>query len=317
MKLTKLIGLISASFAIHSEFALAKWPDQSLYRFSSSVSKPQNIVVVNTTAECQDQTLSMMTSVLSYKVDIDVIEKYLLEGISVLKTLLNGKTQFNAMDLMDIATVQLHWFPPAGVDLSGVSLATQFSQMKTIYYSCPILRHTHEWILSIAKVSAQSSQWRTLSQSAIQVWTSLESNTPAVHSLFLEITRAVQAPETLKMLAKLKNEWTTSAPSCQKPKDAPANIKQGKKNAVKAAAMHAAGKVPSRVVGLTSPKPGNSPVFYQQRAAIISSTHANDTNHTAPVMIIDDESAAVASYRVQSWSIMGAVVLIISGAILF
>ncbi|CEP60822.1 uncharacterized protein LALA0_S02e00408g [Lachancea lanzarotensis] len=315
MKLTKLVGLISASFAVHSKFALAKWPDQSLYRLSNSVAKSQNVAVVNTTSECQDQTVSMMTSALSYQVDIDVIERYLLEGVSVLKTLLNGKTQFNALDLMDIATVQLHWFPPTNLDLSKVSLAAQFAQVKTIYYSSPLLRHGHQWIGNIAKTSFQSSQWRTLSQSAIQAWANLESTTPAVHSLFLEVNRIVHAPETLKMFVKLKNEWTKSTPNCQKPIHATVSLKNGKKSAAKA--MAAAARIPSRIVDLGSPKPGNIPVFYQQRSTILNSTDVNHTNLTAPVVIKDDESAAVTSYRFHSWSIMGAAVLVISGAILF
>ncbi|SCV01142.1 LAME_0G14334g1_1 [Lachancea meyersii CBS 8951] len=317
MKLTKIFGISLASFAMYSDLVLAKWPDQSLYGPRQIVAETQNLAATNTTGECHDQTLSMIGSVLSYKVDVDTMETYLLEGMSLLKTLLNGKKQFNALDLMDIAATQIHWFPPAGLDLSDISFANQFAQVKTIYYSSPILRHTHDWVVYVAKASAQSAQWNKLSQCAVEVFKDLESTTPAVHNLFHEIVRVLTAPEVLKLLGNLKNQLTKATPNCVKLQDTRISKKSAAINAVVDARAKAASNVPSCIVDLTAPKPGNVPVLFQQRTVIFNVKHPNHSNYSAPVIIKDDESSAITSYRVPPWSIMGAVIVIISGVTLF
>ncbi|SCU89180.1 LANO_0D04126g1_1 [Lachancea nothofagi CBS 11611] len=317
MKFTKVLGLSLASIAINTDFALAKWPDQSLYRVQEFVVVDQTVTTFNATPECQDQTMSMINSAMSYKINVDVMEHCVLEAVSVLRTLLKEKNEFCALDLMNIATEQLHWFPPAGIDLSHISMAKQFEHLKTIYYSAPILRRGRDWIAYIVRVSAQSSQWHALSTTATQVWSHAESSTPAIHGLCQEIGRVLKTPETIKLLAKLKNEWTKSTPTCKKPQEARTGGKRAAAHAAVDAAANAAAKAPSRVIEFVAPKPGNVPKHNKQQVLAFEQEYSNSTNQTVQVVIKEDESSGVASRRISSWSIMGAVIVVLSGVTLF
>ncbi|SCU95018.1 LADA_0G12904g1_1 [Lachancea dasiensis] len=316
MKLTKLFGLSIASLAMNAEFAQAKWPDQSLYRVADFVTNTPKTASWNATTECQDETLSMFNSALSFKVNMDLLEHYVLEFFSVFRTLLKGKNEFCALDLMDIATEQLHWIPPAGLDLSKISMTTQFSKMKTIYYSAPVLRHSHRWFAHVVEFSSQNSHWKTAWAEAKQKWILLQSSNPTVRGLAQEMGRLLQDSDTLKVMANLKNDWTRAPPTCQKPQE----VHITKKPAPVFAAAAAAAPLnytPSRAIEIIGPTPGNLPQRQVQNVTAVNVTQANNSNQNATVIAKGDESVGSTSSRFSSWSVFGAVIVVLSGTVLF
>lgn len=262
----------------------------------------------NTSIECEDKTLPMINSVLNYKFNLDHIEHYVLEGLSIFRTLLRDKHEFCALDLMNIATDQVPWLAIADSGLSQkISLVKQFSELKTLYNSAPILNSIYSWMRYVIQATANSTHWQTLSEDVNQVWTRLIDDNSSVRGLHEQLANVMHSQETLRLFLKLRADWSLASPSCKRPRDARIN----KSSNV---------EVPSRVNQFNDPMPGSYPMVNQKDVQIDSpglQNNSTPTNNTIHVVIKDDESSGVGMRRVSSWSAMGAVIVVLSGVALF
>ncbi|CAR22627.1 KLTH0D08118p [Lachancea thermotolerans CBS 6340] len=262
-----------------------------------------------TTTKCQDRTVPLIDKALSYKFSVDSLERGVSSALSTLRASLQGKDEFCALDIVRVATEQMRWMSLSDVDFSTkISFAAQFSQVKTIYYSVPMLRQLHRCVSYAVASTADSVQWKGFIGEAAKAWYRLISNSASGRDLSQAVELVQNSSKLQKILAKARDEWVLAAPLCERHQDVHTNHINLENAASRVAAFH-------------GPKPGDAPSLLASKDEEDnhtvqggSVTHAGSMTH---VPVNSNESSGVVLRKISSWSVMGAVVVVLSGVALF
>ncbi|CUS20535.1 LAQU0S01e08812g1_1 [Lachancea quebecensis] len=262
-----------------------------------------------TTTKCQDSTVSLLDLALSHKFSVDSLERSVSGVLSVLRASLNGRDEFCALDFVRVAAEQLRWMSLSSMDYSAkIQLATQFAQVKTIYYSVPMLRQLNRSVSFAVASTVDSVQWKSFVGTAAKAWSRFIAGSTSGREVSQVVELIQNSSELRRVLAKVGDEWVSAEPFCERGQDVhanPCNVE----NAV------------SRVAAFYGPKPGDTPFLLASRDGEDEHTGQGSTvgpaDYAAQIPVNSNESSGVGLKKISSWSVMGAVIVVLSGVALF
>lgn len=270
---------------------------------------------------CQDQTLDIFNTILSFKFNLNTIEKGVADAFSGFRGKLQGKEEFSMLDIFGITADYLRSFNMNLFNISDMNLRQRVTEMKTLYVSTPILQHGVNYAKFMIKSSSNNTDLNEFFREGKQMTTKLISTNPVLGSMGSEISRIAASNETTTLLQRLRSHWANASPLCITNAE---NAGADTANVMDAFVALS----PSPASDTQAPVPGNVPITIPEQIGINASKlltsnatipRGNDTSNvsTAVTYSSADSSSGIASHRMSSWSIMGAVVVALSSVLLF